>query len=208
VKCYLSCDTCSGPRRDQCVRCPNGWKLAAGECHPECPEGFFKTEFGCQKCHHYCKTCNGKLLTMTYCFPKGTTILNINDQKLFFDDFLLGAGPLSCTSCSIHFMLEGGLCTECLSMQYYDSLTQTCKTCHESCRSCSGPGQYSCVTCAFPLHLDRLNNQCVPCCATDATPEDQSCCHCDKDTGMLGMDERIMCLKCCLMSFSRGKKIF
>lgn len=105
-------------------------------------------------------------------------------------------------------MLEGGLCTECLSMQYYDSLTQTCKTCHESCRSCSGPGQYSCVTCAFPLHLDRLNNQCVPCCATDATPEDQSCCHCDKDTGMLGMDERIMCLKCCLMSFSRGKKFF
>jgi len=48
----------------------------------------------------------------------------------------------------------------------------------------------------------------VPCCATDATPEDQSCCHCDKDTGMLGMDERIMCLKCCLMSFSRGKKFF
>lgn len=82
-------------------------------------------------------------------------------------------------------MLEGGLCTECLSMQYYDSLTQTCKTCHESCRSCSGPGQYSCVTCAFPLHLDRLNNQCVPCCATDATPEDQSCCHCDKDTGKM-----------------------
>jgi proprotein convertase subtilisin/kexin type 5 len=23
----------------------------------------------------------------------------------------------------------------------------------------------------------------VPCCATNATPEDQSCCHCDKDTG-------------------------
>jgi proprotein convertase subtilisin/kexin type 5 len=96
----------------------------------------------------------------------------------------IAAGPLSCTSCPTHFMLEGGLCTECLSMQYYDSLTQKCKICHESCRSCSGPGQYSCVTCAFPLHLDRLNNQCVPCCATDATPEDQSCCHCDKDTGI------------------------
>lgn len=72
---------------------------------------------------------------------------------------------------------------ECLGSQYYDSPTQTCKTCHESCRSCSGPGQYSCQTCAFPLHLDRLNNQCVPCCANDASPEDQSCCHCDKDTG-------------------------
>lgn len=59
VKCYLSCDTCSGPRRDQCVKCPPGWKLAAGECHPECPEGFFKTDYGCKKCHHYCKTCDG-----------------------------------------------------------------------------------------------------------------------------------------------------
>lgn len=94
-----------------------------------------------------------------------------------------GAGPLACTSCPLHFMLDGGLCMECLGSQYYDSPTQTCKTCHDSCRSCSGPGQYSCKTCAFPLHLDRLNNQCVPCCPTDAAPEDQSCCHCDKDTG-------------------------
>lgn len=97
----------------------------------------------------------------------------------------LGAGPLACTSCPAHYMLDGGLCMECLGSQFYDPMTQTCKTCHESCRSCSGPGQYSCVACAFPLHLDRLNNQCVPCCPTGALPEDQSCCHCDKDTGML-----------------------
>lgn len=81
-------------------------------------------------------------------------------------------------------MLDGGLCMECLGSQFYDPMTQTCKTCHESCRSCSGPGQYSCVACAFPLHLDRLNNQCVPCCPTGALKDDQSCCHCDKDTGM------------------------
>lgn len=61
AKCYLSCKTCSGPRRDQCVTCPRGWQLAAGECHPECPEGFFKSNFGCQKCHHYCRTCKGKV---------------------------------------------------------------------------------------------------------------------------------------------------
>lgn len=60
AKCYLSCHTCSGPRRDQCVKCPKDWQLADGECHPECPEGFFKSEFGCQKCHHICKTCSGK----------------------------------------------------------------------------------------------------------------------------------------------------
>lgn len=59
-KCYLSCESCSGPRQDQCVTCPPGWQLAAGECHSECPEGFYKTEFGCQKCHHYCRNCLGE----------------------------------------------------------------------------------------------------------------------------------------------------
>ncbi|XP_012252633.2 furin-like protease 2 isoform X2 [Athalia rosae] len=152
AKCYLSCKTCSGPRRDQCVTCPKGWQLAAGECHPECPEGFFKSNFGCQKCHHYCKTCRGE-------------------------------GPLECTSCPAHSMLEGGLCMECLGAQYYDSLTQLCKTCHPSCQRCTGPGKFSCLACAAPLHLDKLNNQCVPCCAPTVTnPEEQDCCLCDPET--------------------------
>lgn len=113
---------------------------------------------------------------------------------------------MTCTSCPSHFMLDGGLCMECLGSQFYDPPTQLCKTCHESCRSCSGPGQYSCVTCAFPLHLDRLNNQCVPCCSTDASPDDQSCCHCDKDTGKLALPphtvhhfeaNNILCVETC-----------
>lgn len=65
AKCFLSCMTCSGPRRDQCVTCPRGWQLAAGECHPECPQGFFMSDFGCQKCHHYCRTCKGNYKTMS-----------------------------------------------------------------------------------------------------------------------------------------------
>lgn len=148
--------------------------MAGGECHPECPEGFYKSEFGCQKCHHYCKTCNGK---------KKCLCVNIG-RNIFSFLFIIDAGPLACTSCQAHFMLDGGLCRECLSSQYYDSPTQTCKTCHESCRSCVGPGPYSCQTCAFPLHLNRQDKQCVPCCPPDATPdENQQCCHCDKDSG-------------------------
>ncbi|XP_033231362.1 furin-like protease 2 isoform X2 [Belonocnema kinseyi] len=153
AKCYLSCKTCSGPRRDQCVSCPKGWQLAAGECHPECPEGFFKSEFGCQKCHHYCKTCKGE-------------------------------GPLECTSCPAHSMLEGGLCMECLGAQFYDSPTQLCKNCQASCRSCSGPGKFSCTGCTLPLHLDKLNNQCVPCCSgNEKKSENDECCVCDPETG-------------------------
>ncbi|XP_034935212.1 furin-like protease 2 [Chelonus insularis] len=152
AKCYLSCKTCSGPRRDQCVTCPQGWQLAAGECHPECPEGFFKSHFGCQKCHHYCRTCKGE-------------------------------GPLKCTSCPPHSMLDGGLCIECRGAQYYDPLTQLCKTCHKSCRRCTGPGKFSCSACTLPLHLDKLNNQCVPCCSSPKTKSiTEECCVCDPET--------------------------
>ncbi|RLU19494.1 hypothetical protein DMN91_008051 [Ooceraea biroi] len=153
AKCYLSCKTCSGPRRDQCVTCPKGWQLAAGECHPECPEGFFKSNFGCQKCHHYCRTCKGE-------------------------------GPLECTSCPPHSMLEGGLCMECLGAQYYDPLTQLCKSCHLDCRRCTGPGKFSCAACSPPLHLDKLNNQCVPCCTgNEKGAQAEECCLCDPETG-------------------------
>jgi len=77
AKCYLSCMTCSGPRRDQCVSCPRGWQLAAGECHPECPQGFFMSDFGCQKCHHYCKTCKGKFNVLDHLrWPLVSYIIN------------------------------------------------------------------------------------------------------------------------------------
>lgn len=95
-----------------------------------------------------------------------------------------GEGPLECTSCPAHSMLEGGLCMECLGAQYYDPLTQLCKNCNSECRRCSGPGKFSCVACAPPLHLDKLNNQCVPCCTElEKLSETDNCCRCDPKTG-------------------------
>lgn len=91
-----------------------------------------------------------------------------------------GEGPLQCTSCPPHFMLEDGLCSECSGSQYYDPPTQLCKPCHSSCRTCTGPGPFSCSACTFPLHLDRKNSQCVSCCGP--RPHDD-CCSCNKDTG-------------------------
>lgn len=87
-KCYLSCATCSGPRRDQCVTCPKDWQLASGECHPSCPMGFFKSEFGCQKCHHYCKTCSGKFrLHIFYCISRthlvATHFIHVECTQIF-----------------------------------------------------------------------------------------------------------------------------
>lgn len=91
-----------------------------------------------------------------------------------------GEGPLQCTSCPPHFMLEDGLCSECSGSQYYDPPTQLCKPCHASCRACTGPGPFSCSACMFPLHLDRKNSQCVSCCGPHPH---EDCCSCNADTG-------------------------
>lgn len=94
---------------------------------------------------------------------------------------LSGEGPLQCTSCPPHFMLEeGGLCIECLGSQYYDPPTQLCKACHSSCTACDGPGPFSCIACTYPLRLDKSNKQCVPCCTERTTT---GCCNCDNATG-------------------------
>lgn len=77
----MSCHTCSGPRRDQCVKCPPDWQLADGECHPECPEGFFKSKFGCQKCHHICKTCSSKCSPAASSYTQNTCCILLSTSR-------------------------------------------------------------------------------------------------------------------------------
>nr|CAD7261535.1 unnamed protein product [Timema shepardi] len=158
-KCYLSCTTCSGPRKDHCINCPQGWKLAAGECQPECPEGFYSSNFGCNRAVELNTT---------------SALANYATEA--------GEGPLNCTSCPPHYTPRGGLCTRCLSSQYYEATTQTCGPCHDSCRTCAGPNAFSCVTCLSPLQLDTFSQKCVKCCRGG---QGKSCCHCDKITGRL-----------------------
>lgn len=65
------------------------------------------------------------------------------------------SGPLHCTSCPSRFMLDGGLCMECLGSQYLEASSGACRSCDNTCRTCSGPGKYSCSGCSRPLRLDR-----------------------------------------------------
>ncbi|XP_055634461.1 furin-like protease 2 isoform X2 [Toxorhynchites rutilus septentrionalis] len=197
AKCLHTCTQCVS--RMNCTSCQKGLQLQSGECRTTCADGYYSDRGTCAKCYLSCNTCMGPRRDQCVKCPDGWQLAGGECHPECPEGFFKtkfgcqkchhycktcnAAGPLACTSCPSHFMLDGGLCMECLGSQFYDPPTQKCKTCHESCRSCSGPGQYSCVTCAFPLHLDRLNNQCVPCCASDASPDDQSCCHCDKGTG-------------------------
>ncbi|XP_062140559.1 furin-like protease 2 isoform X2 [Drosophila sulfurigaster albostrigata] len=208
--CLHTCTQCKS--RTNCSNCSKGLELQNGECRTTCADGYYSDRGICAKCYLSCHTCSGPRrnqcvqcpdgwqLAAGECYPKcpeGFYKSEFGCQKCHhYCKTCNGAGPLACSSCPPNFMLDGGLCMECLSTQYYDATTQTCKACHESCHSCLGPGQYSCKACVAPLHLDRVNGQCVPCCraskktTTEAgeqqdndNEDDEHCCQCDADTG-------------------------
>ncbi|KAK6644158.1 Furin-like protease 2 [Polyplax serrata] len=192
--CLHTCKSCVS--RLNCTSCETGLQLQSGECRSSCADGYYSDRGVCSKCYLSCKTCSGPRrdhcitcplgwqLAAGECYPEcpeGFFKAKHGCQKCHhFCRTCKGEGPLQCTSCPPHYMLDGGLCMECQRSQFYDPPTQLCKQCHESCYMCSGPGQFSCLACLVPLHLDRQNNQCVPCC-TQA--DQQNCCHCDKETG-------------------------
>lgn len=97
----MSCKTCSGPGPDQCVACPESWLLLNGECRPDCPVNYYKTEFGCQKCHAKCRNCPGN---SQYCYLK-EVVLDVSQflecktqddkRKINVEALLLSAQPVS-----------------------------------------------------------------------------------------------------------------
>lgn len=192
--CLHTCVRCVS--RINCTACAPGLHLQTGECLAACAAGYYSDRGVCAKCYLSCRTCSGPRRDQCVTCPSGWQLAAGECRPECPEGFFKseygcqkchhycrtckGEGPLQCTSCPQRYMLEGGLCMECLSSQYYDTPTQLCKTCHESCHTCSGPGPFSCSSCLPPLHLDRLNNQCVPCCTQKGQ---QDCCPCDPATG-------------------------
>ena len=76
-----------------------------------------------------------------------------------------GALPTDCLSCWDLAVLNNGICT-CVEYHYYEELCNvpipcaappysSCRRCHFSCKSCSGPSESDCLSCFF---LDVLKN--------------------------------------------------
>lgn len=194
MPCLHTCTACES--RTNCTSCRTGLHLQSGECRAACADGYYSDRGICAKCYLSCMTCSGPRRDQCVTCPTGWQLAagechpecpegffksNFGCEKCHhYCRTCKGEGPLQCTSCPAHAMLDGGLCVQCVGTQFYDPPSQTCRGCHESCKSCSGPGPSSCSACSSPLHLDRLNNQCVPCCAA---PGQQNCCTCDNSTG-------------------------
>ncbi|XP_063830138.1 furin-like protease 2 isoform X3 [Ostrinia nubilalis] len=200
-RCIHGCTDCVS--RLNCTSCVGTLRLQSGACRTSCADGYYADRGTCSKCYLSCRTCIGPRRDQCASCPQGWRLAAGECHPECPQGFYQsvggcrhchhycrecdGSGPLHCKSCPPRFMLDGGLCMECLGSQYYDATTGTCKSCDPSCRTCSGPGQFSCTACSRPLRLDKLNNQCVPCCAergnTASTTPAPDCCHCHPDTG-------------------------
>ncbi|XP_039291370.1 furin-like protease 2 [Nilaparvata lugens] len=194
VPCLHACTQCVS--RINCTACQPGLHLQSGQCRATCANGYYNDVGTCSKCYLSCMTCSGPRRDQCVTCPQGWQLAAGEchpecPQGFFMSQYgcqkchhychtCKGEGPLQCTSCPPQSMLDGGLCLACLGSQYYDPPTQLCKACDSGCKTCSGAGPFSCLSCTFPLHLDKLNNQCVPCCTRQSQ---QNCCSCDKDTG-------------------------
>nr|XP_018904804.1 PREDICTED: furin-like protease 2 [Bemisia tabaci] len=107
-----------------------------------------------------------------------------------------GKGPTQCVACS-HYKLDNTCVSRC-PPRSFASENGRCYPCHESCETCAGPGQDSCLTCA-PAHLRLVDlavclqqcpegyyenteeGTCVPCAANCGSCQDspEFCTTCD-----------------------------
>lgn len=184
IICHESCNTCNGPKENQCTSCRPGSRLTAGKCSEKsCLQNYFetKTPLGLEcrrysinivcfylisdfdslfRCHATCRTCNGP-------------------------------SHKNCLTCYYNSTLtEDGICYTCLERQYMNEKTQTCSACYPSCLSCDGPTLTDCTGCEFPNFLDyysQSGTRCVPCCTSDANNVLQNnqidCCRCLSSNG-------------------------
>lgn len=112
-------------------------------------------------------------------------------QILYFLIFYLiftASGIFSCTSCQPYLTLDGGMCLECPTGQYYNISQAKCDHCHESCLTCKGSHFNQCLSCQAPYSLHQETSTCQTCCkeSIDET-KNGDCCECLPETGNVFM---------------------
>lgn len=155
--CHGSCNTCSGPKAEDCLSCPPERRLLVGQCTLEsCPVSYFERSYAgrleCKRCHAACKTCTG---------PSHS----------------------QCIDCSDGFMIKDGICTRCPPGQFLNRAQEipVCSSCYHDCSECSGSNEDDCTHCDAPLNL--MGSRCVPCCTNASVIAGSDCCHCMNGQG-------------------------
>ncbi|XP_029944497.1 proprotein convertase subtilisin/kexin type 6 [Salarias fasciatus] len=72
-RCHSSCKTCTGPGREECIQCAEGFLQQEWQCVQACTPGFYSAEAEgvphriCQRCEENCLNCSGPGTSCTQC---------------------------------------------------------------------------------------------------------------------------------------------
>ncbi|KAL4464370.1 hypothetical protein ABPG73_017849 [Tetrahymena malaccensis] len=155
----LNCLSCTS--LTDCTSCGNNTFLYLGKCVTQCDDSFYGDTITnqCVPCNKNCKTCYGG--TDSNCLSC--------DDGLFFQQ-------------SIHQCLKS-----CNKDQYGDLNTNTCKPCHQDCKTCYGGQNNNCQSCFEKKFLyqcsdgyyNGLSND-QPVCLTCVSAYSEGCILCDQ----------------------------
>ncbi|KAM4706664.1 extracellular matrix organizing protein FRAS1 [Discoglossus pictus] len=211
--CHSSCSSCTGRGISNCTACISPNKLHNGVCRNSCPEGFYSKESTCHMCHPSCKECSGsseaECLT---CHPHAALIEGscktscADGQYLNLVGYCVDCHP-QCQQCVANLRSTGSVCLKCQYSRYYflgDRCLpecpagyhiegRTCKSCHPSCKTCSGPGLNSCTSCDNGLVLSH-NDMCTHTCSKGYYRDGQVCKACNRQC--LTCDSAAGCTAC------------
>ncbi|CAD8093460.1 unnamed protein product [Paramecium primaurelia] len=178
-QCDPGCKTCKGSTQSDCIICSAGRFNYMGDCIATCPAGTFldTVNMRCDTCSQGCSTCTaigmgncttcefGYLFYNKGCYitcptgsyKTGTTCTSCISNCSVCND------SISCQRCNDSTFYTGILCTtSCLSNQYGDTLTRTCKQCDPSCLTCSGAKIDNCLSCNTTFLFSNSCNQYCP----------------------------------------------
>ncbi|XP_070543437.1 proprotein convertase subtilisin/kexin type 5-like [Ptychodera flava] len=176
--CNRLCDTCVDSA-DHCLTCKDGAELQGDRCVVGCPPQTYKDEYDvCQRCHESCLSCFG---------PS--------------DD--------DCLDCQPYYILQDRKCLRgesCGDGYYRDTevYPAECRSCHESCKSCSGPGEDECLDCGENLHFHQ--GRCQSTCSEGQFLDYDVCTDCYEGCNACNGSAANQCLNCVSGRFLQGSK--
>ncbi|XP_063314780.1 extracellular matrix organizing protein FRAS1 [Pelobates fuscus] len=212
-ECHASCQACAGEGHLNCTACNSPDVLYQSTCLKRCPDGFYSKDSACHTCHPSCKECSGPAdRDCLTCHPHallrdGSCKTSCADgQYLNLVGYCVDCHP-QCQHCLANLHESGSVCLKCPYSRYYFVGDQclpecpagfyidgrTCRRCHPSCKTCSGPGISYCSSCKDGLVLSHKGT-CIQKCFQGYYSDGQVCRACNSQC--LTCDSASGCLAC------------
>ncbi|XP_061623990.1 proprotein convertase subtilisin/kexin type 5b isoform X1 [Phyllopteryx taeniolatus] len=210
--CHRACETCGGPRFDDCDSCRDELVLKDGECVKgtqlgACPSGRFRNRHGdCELCHSSCEACfdarrhdcvachQGAFLTSDQtCVSRcpASTFANVTSGRCdsCADGCVACHGADACQRCRAGLYMQHAACVLQCDRGFPEG--GTCRPCAVECASCNANASF-CLSCEPDRFL--LEHRCVRDCPPGYYSKDVQCLRCPPDCIHCNQDG--LCLKC------------